>query len=367
MKSRVLFIMQLPPPYHGASMANECIANSHLIKDSFNISIIDIKTSNNLHDLGKFSVRKITKSIALAFKILFRLLSFKPRVVHFTLAPSGFAFYRDAAYVFIIKLFTRNLVLHLHGKGFQNGIENSKPFKYFSKKIFKNSYCIHLSETLQKDVPDLHVKKRFLIPYGVPVVKNNFPEKNDNSTIRLLTISNYVRSKGILDIIDAVEIVVKTHTQFHVRLVGKPYDLDIKYLNNYVSERNLANFISITGPKYGNEKFEELNNGHIFILPTYYPNEAFPVSLLEALQFGLPCITTPEGGIPDMIEDGFTGFLVAPKNKEQLADRILQLLQNEQMRNTMSANTKLIFEEKYTLEKFEKNIVMTIKEILAEK
>jgi glycosyltransferase involved in cell wall biosynthesis len=358
--------MQLPPPYHGASMANEYIANSHLLKDSFLFSIIDIKTSNDIHDLGKFSFFKIIKSTFLAFKIFFSLLSFKPRVVYFTLAPSGFAFYRDAIYIFLIKLFRKKLILHLHGKGFINGIQRSKIFKYFSQKIFKDSYCIHLSERLQKDVPDLHLKKRFLIPNGMPVEKNNFSATKDDSIIRLLTISNYVRSKGILDIIDAVEIVSKTQTGFHLDLVGKPYDLDVEYLTNYIRKKNLGTFISVTGPKYNKEKYEALHNGHIFILPTYYPNEAFPVSLLEALQFGLPCITTPEGGIPDMIEDGVTGFLVTPGNKEQLAEKILLLLQDEKVRTNMSANAKTVFEQYYTLEKFEKNIMMTIKEILAD-
>ena len=123
--------------------------------------------------------------------------------------------------------------------------------------------------------------------------------------------------------------------------------------------------ITIDGPKYNEEKYEVLRNADLFVFPTH--NDAFPNVLLEAMQFGLPCITTIEGGIPDMIDDGITGFLIKPGDKEGMSNAILSLLQDQELRSQMSINAQKVFFSKYTLPVFEKNIVNTYNDILADK
>ena len=83
----------------------------------------------------------------------------------------------------------------------------------------------------------------------------------------------------------------------------------------------------------GREKVRLLAEAAIYVLPSY--NEGVPISILEAMSVGLPIVTTPVGGIPDVIRDGEEGFLVSPGSIDQLVGRIVELLSNENLRKHM--------------------------------
>lgn len=108
--------------------------------------------------------------------------------------------------------------------------------------------------------------------------------------------------------------------------------------------------------KYGEEKNEEYAKSDIFVLPTFYPNECLPLVLLEAMQQGLPCISTNEGGIASIIDDGKTGFLVEKQNPVQLADKIERLLKDRELCMNMGKAGMEKFEQEFSLNKFEERI-----------
>jgi glycosyltransferase involved in cell wall biosynthesis len=93
------------------------------------------------------------------------------------------------------------------------------------------------------------------------------------------------------------------------------------------------------------------------LFPTFYHNECFPLVLLEAMEHGLPCISTTEGGIPGIVDDGKTGFLVPKHDVAVLADKILLLLNAPVLRSNMGKAGREKFEKEFTLEVFEKRMV----------
>lgn len=360
---RIFCIVQLPPPFHGASLMNNHLLNSPLLNAKYRLYTCNIATSSNIEDIGKFSLKKTAQSLVDFFKILVTIIRFRPDLVYFTLSPSGFAFYRDFVYSMLIKSFGKKLVFHLHGKGLSTGSANSSFFAGCCKMIFRGTYVIHLSEKLLNDTNHLTYKKGYIVNYGIPVIDLNKGEKSFDRT-RLLFLSNYVKSKGIIDLIDAIEIVAKKNQNFHLNLVGKPYDVTVEWLQDYIGKKNISSFVTVCGPKYGDDKYRELANSDIFVFPTYYYNEAFPLALLEAMQFGLMVITTREGGISDMIEDGKTGLLIEKRDIMDLADKIQFSINNPERRRDIGLNAKSSFFEKYTLNVFEKNIEKTFDDIL---
>ena len=110
------------------------------------------------------------------------------------------------------------------------------------------------------------------------------------------------------------------------------------------------------------EKMKLFKNADIFILPSF--TEAFPLVLLEAMQFELPVISTCVGGIPEMIIDNESGLLAEPDNAQMLAEKISILLNDKVLRCELGKNGYERFKNNYTLRHYEKNIHNVFNDIL---
>lgn len=95
------------------------------------------------------------------------------------------------------------------------------------------------------------------------------------------------------------------------------------------------------------------NNADIFVFPTYYTGECFPLVLLEAMQHSVPCISTKEGAIADIIDDGYTGLLSESKNVNDLADKIAWMMDHIDERSQMGNNGYKKYEKIFTISAFE--------------
>lgn len=111
------------------------------------------------------------------------------------------------------------------------------------------------------------------------------------------------------------------------------------------------------GKKYGADKALFFENTDIFVFPTYYPNECFPLVLLEAMEYAIPCISTNEGGISDIIEDNRSGCLVPRNDADMLAEKIAFLIDHPEERYAMGRAGREKFKQGFTLSSFEHRIV----------
>ena len=118
----------------------------------------------------------------------------------------------------------------------------------------------------------------------------------------------------------------------------------------------MTDCVTYHGRKYVEEKLAFFRQADVFVFPTYYSNECFPLVLLEAMEQGLPCISTNEGGIAAIVDEGETGFLVPCREVEPLAERIGWLLEDEALRKRLGAAGRAKFEREYTLARFEEKI-----------
>ena len=107
------------------------------------------------------------------------------------------------------------------------------------------------------------------------------------------------------------------------------------------------------GKKYNGDKNVFFDNADIFVFPTYYYNECFPLVLLEAMEHAVPCISTREGGVSAIIDDGVNGFMVEKRDANALADRIEFLLTHPEKRLRMGIAGYQKFKNEFTLPKFE--------------
>lgn len=354
---KILCIMQLPPPIHGASLMNSYLSKSDIINTNFNIEIVNLQFSSSQANIEKFSFLKVFKSFYYAAVILNKAIIFKPDLAYFTLSSSGYGFYRDTFYVIILKLCKLKILFHLHGKGIKNEAEKNLLKSKIYKFVFKNTEVICLTRGLTEDIKSVCSSLPYIVPCGIPIhSKSNQEINKTNKVVQILYLSNYIENKGILKLIDALKLLKDQGIIFNAKLVGAPTDLTNETIENYIKKRKLENYVFAIGPKYGEDKYNELLASDIFAFPTFYPKEAFPLVNLEAMQFSLPVISTNEGGISEAVINEVTGFVVEPRNVQQLADKLRILIENKNLRVEMGMNGRDRFLKHFTIQHYEHNI-----------
>lgn len=368
-KNKILFIMQLPPPVHGASMMNRFIKDSEKINNKFETSYLPLSFVKSIDEIGKLSIAKFFMMISFMFKLAQRLIVFKPKIVYYTIAPLGSAFYRDSVFLTIIKCLHRGkIIFHLHGKGVATEMASSKFKMRLYNRVFKNIDVIHLSQSLKGDLHHIKAKFNFhVIPNGIDfqdLVETKIIEKSDK--IELLYLSNLIETKGVLILLNAFsKIVKKGYSNVNLKFIGNTSNsITLDVFNKKVKALNIENHVEYLGPKYDVEKTNHMLEADVFVFPTY--KDCFPLAILEAMQCGLAIVTTNEGAIPEIIEHGVTGLVCERKNENDLVEQLEFLLVNPTKIKEFGDNSKADFLKKYTLEIFESNIIETFDQIIQE-
>lgn len=355
LKPRILFILHLPPPVHGAAMMGKYIHDSEVINGRFDCHYINLTTAKSLQDIGKGGVKKLWRFFCLLLRIVKGLVRVKPQLVYVTPNSHGGAFYKDFVVVQLIKLMGYRVIVHYHNKGVATRQDRWLDDKLY-RLFFKNLKVILLAEALYGDV-EKYVKREnvFVCPNGIPESLKGEPTAERNNVIpQLLFLSNLLVDKGVLVLLDALKILKDKGYSFVCHFVGgETAEIDAARFAEEVKTRGLDKMALYLGKKYDEEKNEEYDNADIFVFPTYYYNECFPLVLLEAMEHAVPCISTREGGVSAIIDDGVNGFIVEKRDANALADRMEFLLTHPEERTHMGIAGRQKFKNEFTLSKFE--------------
>lgn len=357
-RPKVLFVMHMPPPVHGASMVGKSIRDSQWINKLFDCNYINLATASSISDIGKFSWKKIKDYLKLLWKVHKSVKQGEPELVYITPNAKGGAFFKDFLVVQMVKHLGCNVVAHYHNKGVSTK-QDSKIYDWAYRHFFNGLKVILLSPALYQDV------KKYAKPMDTYYCANGIAEIHrgkmpirNNNIPNLLFLSNLIEAKGVIVLLDALKILVDKGFSFNCTFVGaESQKIDAQKFSSLVEDRGLQEKIKYVGKQYGEDKYRIYEETDIFVFPTYYHNECFPLVLLEAMRQGIPCVSTDEGAISDIIDDGKTGFIVEKKTPTQLAERLERLLNDIQLRKDMGRAGKNKFDQEFTLGKFEERMV----------
>lgn len=366
-RKKILFITPLPPPVHGSSMVSEYIRKSTILNDAFDMDFVNLSTSRTMEEIGKSSLSLYLKKL---FRFLFsylltigKLIKNRYALCYLAITCHGIGFMKDVPFVLLCKIFGRKVVIHQHNKGMSSCV-NRFPYKWLMPLAYKNTKVILLSERLYPDIEQVVRREQVMIcPNGIPsVVDNEGVQVNNEGTPHLLYLSNLIISKGVYVLLDACKILKEHGYEFVCDFVGgETKEVTKESFEKAVIERGLEDVIRYHGPQYGSQKEMFWNKSNIFVFPTFYHNECFPLVLLEAMQHGLACVSTNEGGIPDIIENGKTGMICERNNPIDLAEKLKNILEHCSIATTMGQNSKERFNEMFILARFEKQIMQCFK------
>lgn len=363
----------------GASMGYELLIDGFNLK-GYAFATVDLSPGGHAKKIGAFSLKKSWYSFLVIVSAWLKIP--RVRTVYMTISSSRWGFVRDFFIIWASSIFRKRIVLHLKGGGYRE-FYDSLPRLYqriIKSTLARSTHIVVLGELLREQfafVPGIR-KKVIVIPNGLP--KGLTPPQNHNpkslpakgESINLLYLSNMHPAKGYMDLLEACALLKNEgFSPFRCDFCGAfmqtilqryalgPDEQKVEFFRR-VSALNLGDHVSCEGVVHGERKQQLLRQAHIFILPTYHPWEGQPISIIEAMAFATPIISTRHKGIPEELIDGYNGYFVEAQNPDDIAEKIKKLISDQNKYAKMSHNARKYFEREFTREKHLERLIPLI-------
>lgn len=255
------------------------------------------------------------------------LLTFDKRIkiVHIHGAANA-SFERCKLFIRLAKKRGKKVILHEHAADFVEYYQGQKDKQRITDTLCLCDALIVLSQSWKAFFASIGMdKERIYVLNNIVSPPEIAPDKHtEDGKLHLMYMGEISKRKGGFDLLKAI---VDNKEYFAgkllLRMGGNEVDGDIKA---YIRENGLESFVTYEGWISGQKKIDCLNWEDVYILPSY--NEGLPIAILEALAYSHPVISTPVGGIPEVIKSGENGILVQPGDTAAIADAIKFYIEN---------------------------------------
>ncbi|MGA2863251.1 MAG: glycosyltransferase family 4 protein [Verrucomicrobiota bacterium] len=369
-----------PPPFHGQSrmvqLMLEGLANRRsrpgkaanatgsdtpgLAGDSaLECYHVNARLSRDLQDVGSARWQKAIVLLGCCLRAIWLRLRYRPAAFYFVpAAPLRASLYRDWLVMLLCRGFFRYTVYHWHAVGLGQWLQARAAWweRRISHALMDRvDLAIVLSEFNQADAQEFRPRKVAVVPNGIPdpcpdyertigprrairveqrrrILAGAQPEDQDAAVVRVLFLAHCTRDKGLFDAIEGVrranQQLADQGSRVHLQLLvagGFRNHSERAELERLLAEPEAARwlrYMGFAGPQAKAAAFEQAD---LFCFPTYFASEGQPLTLLEAMAFGLPIVTTRWRSIPQLLPPDYPG-LVEPRHPEQVAKGLLALL-----------------------------------------
>ncbi len=266
---------------------------------------------------------KIAVAVVGLYKTFLKMASGQIDIVHLHCGdkPSPL---RKYFYYRLVRLFNTKVVLHFHGSGF---IDQYQKFPHFLKKrctyLFTEvDLLICLSVYWEKQILNIFpTAKTKVVRNAIAIPDQCTPRINSKRPLRLAFLGRIIERKGLFDLIEVIAGMKSQGIDVYLEIGG---DGDVDNLNRMIQGLGLSNQVKYLGWIGTKDKERLFGRVDAYVLPSYA--EGMPMSVLEAMAYGLPVVSTKVGGVPDLVCDEKTGFLIVPGDKVSLSKSIKRLV-----------------------------------------
>jgi glycosyltransferase involved in cell wall biosynthesis len=337
--SIVVVMGRFPPPVDGQAIATEQAAD--LLEDRFAVHRISTAyPETNVRTEARLSLDKVRHYVRVA-KELRRALAEAPGapVLWHSISPQPLGHWRDV--LTTVPAFGPEQPVYgvVHWGDFDR-VFRSPLTRHTARWMLRRLRgLVFLNEGLaERCAPWVPPEQRFVVPNTIhealvcteaEVAAKR--EAHPETPLRLLYLSNMIASKGYLDVLEAV-------AQLHTRGVavradfigGWTAEADRERFGARVARAGLGEVVTHHGAVYERARVKRFYlDADVFLLPTYYPTEAQPLTILEALSAGTPVVTTEHASIPYMVRGGQEALFVPPQDPAAIARAVEQLAHRE--------------------------------------
>jgi glycosyltransferase involved in cell wall biosynthesis len=295
-------------------------------------------------NLDRLTVRRVLSLFILFFSGFKYLGRLKPDIIHTHSADFGFFIAISA------KLYRIPVVNTCHGVSFPD--KQYSFIKRFVERVFLKYAGFKRIIVVEKNILNFFegagIKNAVYIPNGVDLgrfAKEKAVLKADKK-VRFLFVGRLEEQKGCRYLIQAARILIEKTQNFVILVVGDGSQRGI--LDNLTEENNLGSYMTFLGGVEDKKLRELYCTSDVFILPSIW--EGLPLTLLEAWSAKLPVIVTNVGAIRDICVDERNGLIVRSKDPESIADAMLRMIGDEELRRRLAKNGAELVRREFSLE-----------------
>lgn len=206
------------------------------------------------------------------------------------------------------------------------------------------------------------------VPLDV-VKKEEFrPGRKRQSIIRLLYVGRISQEKGVDVAVESLGHMVNCLgvRKITLTIIGDGDSTYIEKLNTLIDRRGVRNCVEFRSKMRWDDVLKLYSDYDILVFPSIW-EEPFSGVLIEAMSQGVPIVATATGGTPELIKHGWNGLLVAPNDAIEMADRIMELVDNPGLMQRLSINGIRLIREKYTDKKIVDQIDKYLREVVKDR
>ena len=184
----------------------------------------------------------------------------------------------------------------------------------------------------------------------------------------MLYLGSLTKTKGIFDLLRAMSLVRAHRTDAKLVVAGEWWRTEeSEAAATIIREKHLTDVIEFIGPVAGDAKWQCLRQADLFVFPSHTKVEAFGLVLLEAMQAGLPIVTTRGGARDEILVEGVNTLLCHDQDPSDLGEKLLQLTSNAALRKQMGMANRKRFDEYFTHEQYGRRMIEALDVFLRDK
>lgn len=362
---KVLFIAPLPPPITGNSLAAEVVCEE--MRARHDVEIVNLNKSNLKS--GTFSFSRFARILNHAVRIWKKRKS--ADVIYLSVAESFLGNMRDLLIYAICFQKLDRMIIHLLGGAGLKIILGRNGFQYRANKHFLS----RLGGVIVEGRSQGRMFERVLPPERIHIVPN-FAEdylfldhgeivaKYETTVpLQLLFLSNLIYGKGYKELVEAYAgLSNESQRRIRIAFVGG-FESDKSKADFLDSIKNYEGLIYIGRFVNGAEKRALYARTHVFCLPTYYPFEGQPISILEAYATGCAVIATRHSGVQDIFSDGINGFEAEIKSASSIKGIMEKIADLQELLFPIAITNSKLADNKYRIRAYRLAAVRLLEDV----
>jgi glycosyltransferase involved in cell wall biosynthesis len=348
----VLLILRTPPPYAGGEMIGQQLEQCFSGRYSL---LVFRRPGHARADQGRVTAANLGFGLRFVVRSSLHLIRVRPRVLYVDIPKDGRSFLRNSAILVVALALRVRVVGDLAGADFQF-LRRRTFARAYGRWLLRRLAAIRvLGEAIAATLSAHGLDNAVVVSNGIDEPPGAAVTRALGPELSFLYVGKLAEAKGILTLLDFVGELVAAGHPGRLHLVGEweSAAFEAQVLARIDADR-LGDRVQLHGLLVNDAKWQVFRAADVLLHPTRWDGQ--PVTILEALAFGLPVVATEVGAIPDTIRSGHNGYLMRDHSSAELWTGVRAITRDAECYAGYSVQARASFLDRFTSAQFERSM-----------